>query len=162
MGHNISIITQILVNSKANLAKAEEAYVKAGLAMWDATVVCWRAKYKYNLLRPVTYIRAHIDTAWLPYIITPPHPEYPAAHAFITSAVMQAMSTVFGYKYNFTDHTYDFLNYPTRSYNSFEDASTECGMSRVYGGIHYLPSVDIAHVYGKAIGEQMAQIRLTR
>lgn len=161
MGHNISIITQILISSKANLAKAEQAYVKAGLAMWDATVTCWRAKYKYNLLRPVTYIKAQIDTAWLPLIVTPPHPEYPAAHALITSSVMQAMNTVFGYNYSFTDHTYDFLGYPTRSYNSFEQAAVECGMSRVYGGIHYLPSVDIAHIYGKMIGEQMALIRLT-
>lgn len=109
----------------------------------------------------IFYIRAHIDTSWLSFIITPPHPEYPAAHAMITSSVMQAMNTVFGYNYHFTDHTYDFLGYPTRSYNSFEQAALECGMSRVYGGIHYLPSVDIAHVYGRYIGEQMALIRLT-
>lgn len=162
MGHNISIITQILIDSHANLAKAEEAYVKAGLAMQDATIICFRAKYKYNLLRPVTYIRAQIDTAWLPFIVTPPHPEYPSAHAFNTSAVMQAMNSVFGYNYHFTDHTYDFLGYPARSYNSFDQAAVECGISRVYGGIHYLPSVDIAHVYGKVLGEQIAQVRLTK
>lgn len=162
MGHNISIITQILIDTKANLAKAEEAYVKAGLAMQDATIICWRAKYQHNLVRPITYIQKNIDPTWSSLIITPPHPEYPAAHAFITSAVMQAMNNVFGYNYHFTDHTYDFLSYPTRSYNSFEQAALECGMSRVYGGIHYLPSVDVAHVYGKLIGEQMALVRLTK
>lgn len=129
--------------------------------MQDAITVCWRAKYQYNLLRPITYIRAHIDSTWLPFIITLPHPEYPAAHAFVIAAVMQAMNTVFGYNYSFTDHTYDFLGYPARSYNFFEQAALKCRMSRVYGGIHYLPSVDIAHVYGRVIGEQMALIRLT-
>ncbi len=161
MGHNINIITQILTDSHATLAIAEQAYVKAGMSMWDASVVCFKAKYTYNLVRPITYIRKNIDTTWNSFIFTPPHPEYPAAHAFITSATLQAVSTVFGNNYSFSDHTYDFLNYPTRSYSSFEEAARECGMSRVYGGIHYLPSVDIAHVYGKAIGQEMSAIRLT-
>ena len=162
MGHNISIITQILTDNASTLAKAEEAYLKAGMAMWDATIVCWRAKYKYNLLRPITYIQANIDASWQPLIVTPPHPEYPAAHAFITSAVMQAMNSVFGNHYSFTDHTYDFLGYPERSYQSFEDAANECAISRVYGGIHYLPSVKIARTYGRVVGEQMTHIQLTK
>ncbi len=160
MGHNISIITQILTNSHANLAKAGQAYVRAGMAMWDATVICWRGKYTHNLLRPITYIQKNIDPAWTSFIITPPHPEYPAAHAFITSAVMQQMNTVFGYSYPFTDHTYDFLGYPTRSYSNFEHAAVECGLSRVYGGIHYKTSVDIAHTYGSLVGEDMSRIKL--
>jgi hypothetical protein len=162
MGHNISIITQILKNSNATLAKAEQVYVKAGIAMWDATVVCFRSKYKYNQLRPVTYIKKNIDTAWLPLIITPNHPEYPAAHAFITSAVMEVLSNELGYHYNFTDHTYDFRGFTPRTYNSFEQAANECGQSRVYGGIHFQQSVDIGHVYGESIGKDVAAIELTK
>ncbi len=162
MGHNISIINQILKNSNATLAKAEQVYVKAGIAMWDATVVCWRSKYKYNQLRPVTYIKKNIDSTWLPLIITPNHPEYPAAHAFITSSVMEALSNELGYHYNFTDHTYDFRGFAPRSYNSFEQAALECGQSRVYGGIHYQQSVDIGHVYGESIGKDAAAIELTK
>ena len=71
MGHNISIITQILQNSGASLATAEEAYLKAGIALWDATIVCWRSKYKYSQLRPVTYIQQNINSTWLPLLTTP-------------------------------------------------------------------------------------------
>jgi hypothetical protein len=162
MGHCFSIITQILNNSGATLATAEEAYVRAAIAEWDATVICWRSKFKYSQIRPVTYIRQNIDTSWLPLLTTPPHPEYPAAHAFITSSIMEAISSVFGTHYSFTDHTYDFRGFASRSYASFDAAANECGMSRVYGGIHYKPSVDIGHLYGQLIGKDADAVQLTK
>jgi len=161
-GHCISILTQILDNTKASLATADEVYAKTGVALWDATVVCWRSKYKYNQIRPVTYIQTHIDNAWLSFITTPSHPEYPAAHAFITSSIMEVFTSVFGNNYNFTDHTYDFRGYPARSYTSFENAALECGESRVYGGIHYQPSVDVGHEYGSIVGKAVSAIDLTK
>ena len=162
MGHCISILTQILDNSNASLATADVAYAKAGIAMWDASIVCWRSKFKYNQIRPVSYIEAQIDPTWMSFIATPPHPEYPAAHALITSSVMEALTSVFGRGYRFTDHTYDFLSYPSRNYSSFDDAALECGESRVYGGIHYQPSVDVGHAAGSLIGKAAAAIDVTR
>ena len=119
-------------------------------------------QYKYNQLRPVTYIRQNIDSTWVPLLTTPPHPEYPAAHAFITSSIMEVLSSLLGTHYSFTDHTYDFRGFPSRSYDSFEDVANECGMSRVYGGIHYKPSVDIGHLYGQLIGKDAAAVQLTQ
>jgi hypothetical protein len=162
MGHCISILNQALDKTNAPLAAAVVAYSRAGIAMWDASIVCWRSKFKYNQLRPVSYIRKVIDTAWLPFLVTPPHPEYPAAHAFITSSVMETLTSVFGPGYNFTDHTYDFLSYPSRNYSSFDDAALECGQSRVYGGIHYQPSVDVGHEFGSMIGKAATKIDLTK
>ena len=162
MGHSMSIVTQVLENSKASLATAEEVYLKTGMAMWDAAVYCWRSKFKYNLLRPVTYVQQNIDSTWLPLLSTPPHPEYPAAHAFITSSVMEVMTSIFGGHYNFTDHTYDFLGMAPRSYDSFEQCARECGKSRVYGGIHYQPSVNVGHDFGESIGNDIAAIQLTK
>jgi hypothetical protein len=161
MGHDISILNQALKKTNASLATAAKAYVKAGMAIWDASIVCWRSKYKYNLVRPVTYIRKFIDTSWLPLIGTPSHPEYPAAHAFITTAVMEAISSVLGRNYAFTDHTYDFRGFAPRRYHSFNDAALESGKSRFYGGIHYIPSIDIGHQYGLIIGKDVAAVQLT-
>jgi hypothetical protein len=162
MGHCINILTQLLDNSNASLATADIAYAKAGIALWDATVVCWRSKFKYNQIRPVTYIQAHIDNTWLSLIGTPPHPEFPAAHAFITSSIMEVLTSVFGNKYSFTDHTYDFRGFPARSYTSFEDVANECGESRVYGGIHYQPSVDIGHAAGDLVGKAASSLEVTK
>jgi hypothetical protein len=62
----------------------------AGIAERDASIVCFKCKYAYSVCRPVTYIRKLIDPNWLPFIPTPPHPEYPAAHAFVTGSVLKA------------------------------------------------------------------------
>ena len=49
---------------------AAEAYARLGIAVHDAFIVCWYAKYTYNLLRPVTYINRVIDPTWLPFLTT--------------------------------------------------------------------------------------------
>ena len=155
-GHDFSIITQALEQTKANLGIAAEVYAKAGIAEREATIVCFRSKYTYNLIRPVTYIRKLIDPNWLSFIPTPPHPEYPAAHAFITGTVMEAVTKVLGNRVTVTDHTYDFRGWAPRTYTSLIKAGEEAGISRLYGGIHYLPSINtglsLAHDLGKKIG----------
>ena len=91
-GHDMYLATEAIEQTGAHLLKAAEAYAKAGIAERDGNIICFRSKYKYTLIRPVSYIRKVIDTSWMPFIVTPPHPEYPAAHAVITGSVMQALS----------------------------------------------------------------------
>ena len=161
-GHDISIITQVLTNSNASLATAAEAYVKTGIAMWDAVITCFRSKYKFSLIRPVSYIRANIDSTWLPLLITPPLPEYLGTHEYVTTSTMEVMSALFGTNYHFTDHTYDFEGFPSRSYASFQEAYTECGRGIVYGGIEYQEPVRIGRLYGELIGKDAAAVELTK
>jgi hypothetical protein len=149
-----------LENTGASLAVAAEAYAKAGIAERDATIVCFKSKYTYNLLRPVTYIRKLIDPAWLPFIATPPHPEYPAAHAFITGSVMQAVTEVLGDNVAITDHTYDFRGWTSRPYGSLFKAAEEAGISRLYGGIHYLTSINIGLSLAHELGSRVGNIKL--
>jgi hypothetical protein len=159
-GHDFSFITQALEQKHANLAIAAEAYAKAGIAERDATIVCFRSKYTYNLLRPITYIRRFIDPNWLPFIVTPPHPEYPAAHAFITGSVMAAVTRVLGYNVPVTDHTYDFRGWAPRTYTTLFNGAKEAGMSRLYGGIHYLPSINIGLLLGHNLGDKIGKMNL--
>ncbi len=160
-GHAFSIITQVLEKEQADLLFAAQVYAKAGVALRDAFILCWRGKYKYSILRPVTYIRKVIDPDWSPLINTPSHPEYYAAHAFITSAPMQVLTKLLGDNYEFTDNTYNSLGFSPRSFNSFNAASAEAGMSRRFGGIHYMPSIQTGLMLGKECGEKAANIQLT-
>jgi hypothetical protein len=160
-GHDFLIVTQALEQSGANLVTAAETYAKAAIAERDAAIVCFRSKYTYNLLRPVTYIRKVIDPNWLPFIPTPPHPEYPAAHAFVTGAVMQAVTRVLGNHVKVIDHSYDFRGYPTRTYNSIFAAAEEAGISRLYGGIHTLPSINTGLALAVELGNSVGKIKLT-
>lgn len=159
-GHDFSIITQALEQSKANLAVAAETYAKSGIAEREATIVCFRSKYVYNLVRPVTYIRKFIDPNWLPFIVTPPHPEYPAAHAFVTGSVMEAAEKVLGDRLSVADHTYDFRGWAPRTFNSLFAAGEQAGISRLYGGIHYLPSIHIGLELGHKLGSKIGRIKL--
>lgn len=159
-GHDMYIVTEAIEQTHAHLGKAAEAYAKAGIAERDGAIVCFRSKYKYTLIRPVSYIRKVIDTAWLPFIITPPHPEYPAAHAVVTGSVMQAITGVFGDNVSITDHTYDFRGWAPRSFTSIFGAAEEAGVSRLYGGIHYHASIKTGLGMAKVIGSRVGTIKL--
>jgi hypothetical protein len=160
-GHHFTTIIQILEAKKVSLAVAAEVFAKAGIAERDGTIIAFTGKYQNNQMRPVTYIRHLIDTGWLPLIITPPHPEYPAAHATATGSVMQAVATVLGNKFSFEDHSYDFRGYPAQSFTTIFGVAEASGMSRLYGGIHYLPSIKEGWDLAKQVGTAVGDIKLT-
>ena len=157
-GHAINILNHIIMDENLSLGTAAQCYAKAGMGMWDASIMCWRSKFAFNQLRPVTYIRNVIDASWLPLIPTPPHPEYPAAHAYITTGTMVSIASVIGDHHIISDHTYDFLGFPARDFTSLYSIGQESGMSRRFGGIHYLPSINVGIAFGKMIGQDIGAI----
>lgn len=159
-GHSVSILAQVIDNEGINLGLAAMAHAKCGMGLWDGFILVFRSKYEYKLLRPVTYIRAQFDPVWLPYLInTPNHPEYPAAHAYITSAAMAGAASAIGNNHVITDHTYDFVGYSPRSFNTLLAVGEESGMSRLYGGIHYLPSINTGVLYGQKAGFDVGTLK---
>ncbi|MCC3158941.1 vanadium-dependent haloperoxidase [Hymenobacter sp. 15J16-1T3B] len=159
LGHWASILAQVLVRDNAALDKALVANAKMSIAMTDALISTMKTKYLYNVLRPVTYIRASMGQPdWLPLITTPAFPEYSSNHAALSAAAAQMLTDVFGPNYAFTDQNYAQFGLGTRSYTSFEQAATEAGLSRLYGGIHYRRSCEV----GQAQGKQVAQNINTR
>ena len=161
-GHSISILAQVIDNEHINLGLAAMAYAKCGMGLWDGLIMVFRSKYEYNLLRPVTYIRKVFDPNYLPLINTPNHPEYPAAHAYVTSCAMAAIVSVLGNHHEFTDHTYDFAGYTPRSFKTLLAVGEESGMSRLYGGIHYLPSINTGVKYGQQAGNEVGTIKMSK
>lgn len=151
-GHWLSILQQVVKQTGSRLDKAAFAYAITGVCLSDACISCWQSKYKYNQIRPVTYIRKVFgDTSWLSFITTPAHPEYSAAHAVLSAATADAFTAIYGNIGSFTDHTYDYMGFPSRTYNSFWAIANEVGHSRFYGGIHYMPSVDSGFIQGKKV-----------
>jgi len=144
---------------KIGLDKAAFAYALSGMALNDSWISCWKTRYEYNLLRPVTFIRnvmGHSD--WLPLLSTPPHPEYTSGFAAMAGAVCESLAIVFGNNYKITDHSYDYLGMNPRSYSSFDSMAEEAGNSKFYGGIHYKLSVDVGLKQGKAVAKNIEEI----
>ena len=162
-GHSVSILSQVLRQEDASLADAAEAYARLGIAVADAFVACWRIKYRYNLLRPVTYIRDVVDPAWgnpLP-LITPPFPEYTSGHSVQSAAAAAVMTAQFG-DVAFVDHSHDTRGLPARSFASFDAAAAEAAISRLYGGIHFRAAIDRGLAQGRQIGARVAALPLHR
>lgn len=164
-GHSISILKQILSERKANLAEAAQSYVRMGMAQHDAFVACWKCKYVYNLLRPITYIRENIDPNWNTILNTPPFPEYTSGHSVQSAAMAEVMTGLFGDNYTFTDRTHEArtdINGKPRTFKSFRAAAAEAAISRLYGGIHYRFGIDAGLGMGEKIGKNIMDIDLKK
>jgi len=150
--HATGILTQLILTKGLKLDEAAIAYAKHGMAMNDALISVLMTKYKYNTIRPISYIRNILNhPTWNTLVPTPPHPEYSAAHGVVSRASAVVMEGVFGKQVSFTDHTYDNL-YGPRSFNNFEHYASEAGYSRVLAGIHYNSSVLVGLEQGRKVG----------
>jgi hypothetical protein len=155
-GHYLSILKQVVEVENCSLDKTAVAYALDAITVFDASISCWQTKYHYNLVRPVTYIRNMLGyTNWSSLLVTPAHPEYSAAHAVLSAANADVLTSVFGDDYDFTDHTYDYLGYAPRSFNSFRAISEDAANSRLYAGIHYQPSIDAGLLQGRKVAQNI-------
>jgi hypothetical protein len=160
-GHSISILTQILEKESATLDQAAEAYAKVGMAVHDAFISCWKCKYDFSLMRPVTYIQAQIDPTWVPILPTPPFPEYTSGHSVQSGAASKVMTDLFGDNYIFTDKTHEArtdINGIPRTFASFYAFADEAAISRLYGGIHYQAAIDDGVDQGRKIGANITAL----
>lgn len=155
-GHWLSILQQVIQQTDSNLDKAAFAYAITGVCLSDACISCWQTKYDYNLVRPITYIRAVMGyTTWASLLPTPAHPEHSSAHAVLSAATAKAFTALFDNMGTFTDHTYDYMGFAPRTYNSFRAIGIEAGKSRLYGGIHYQPSIEDGLIQGRKVAKNI-------
>lgn len=158
-GHWIAIAIDILDAEKAELDRSAELLMRLGVAMADGFIGCWNAKFQYDLLRPVTYIRKLIDPKWEPLLITPPFPEYPSGHSTQSGAAAAVLTSFFGEGFAFTDRTHVRDGLAPRSFPSFAAAAEEAGISRLYGGIHFRAAIELGLEQGRCIGQHAVALR---
>tara|TARA_R110002072_G_scaffold282761_2_gene445932 strand:- start:30701 stop:32023 length:1323 start_codon:yes stop_codon:yes gene_type:complete len=158
-GHFFTIANQIAGQQNLKLDQAMELYVKLGVAVNEAFIAAFRLKYKYNFIRPITYIHRLIDSKFNTRIASPPFPEFPSGHSFQSGAATEIMKSIFGDSLTIVDSTnidrVDIDGTP-RTFSSFTEMSEEVSISRLYGGIHFLKSLDESLKYGRKIGKYVA------
>jgi hypothetical protein len=150
------------------LADNARYFAMLATASSDALTACWDAKYAYNFWRPVTAIRAGDvdgnpatapDPQWIGLIVTPNHPEYPAAHGCFSGAVTETLETFFGSDrvcFAINSNVAGLLD-PVRHYSRFSDALREVLDARIYGGMHYRNSNRIGANLGKRVSRYMTR-----
>ncbi len=159
-GHSFNIVNQLLRETDASLEKTAVGLAMMGLAENDAFIACWKAKYDYMLIRPVSYIKLYIDPAFSTVIGTPPFPAYTSGHATECGAGAKIVSHLFANSagdYTFTDLSQLQYGFSARSYNNFYTMAEECAASRLYGGIHYTFDNDLGLEMGYGVGDAVLE-----
>ncbi len=137
------------------------------LAAADASVAVWEAKYFYNFWRPEPAIvrgdeddnvATVADPAWRPLLATPPHPEYPSAHAANSGAMAAVLRSIFGDAPGFTIEATSPQNAGfVRYWQTFSEGVQEVIDARVYSGFHFRTADEA----GARMGRQVAQFVMT-
>lgn len=154
-GHWYNIARIILGKKDLSLETTASLFADLSAAVLNATILTWEAKHKWGVVRPVTYIQANLDKEWTPYLMSPPHQEYPSGHASISHAAASVLEDYLG-EVGFTDPGSSItvtlaeeLDLKPRTYESIEQAAVEAAYSRVIGGIHYPMSASAGRDIGK-------------
>ena len=109
------------------------------------------------MIRPETLINQHIDEQWTPVLQTPPFPEYTSGHSVVSGAASIVMNEIYGDKFYFEDNTEVPYGLPVRNFDSFNEAAEEAAISRLYGGIHYIPAIEVGLEQGRKVGEYVIE-----
>jgi hypothetical protein len=151
------------VAARNNMRQKARLFALLNVAMADAAICAWDAKYTYNFWRPVTAIRAGEtdgnpatvpDPSWTSLIITPPFPDYTSGHSTFSGAAAAVLSLFYGTPRVPFSTTSDGLPGVVRGFRGFQQAAREAALSRLYGGIHFRSANEDGLEAGLAIGER--------
>lgn len=119
---------------------AEEAVAvltPLNVAMHDAFIACWKAKYTYYTARPNQWV-ATFDKKWKPYLRTPKFPAYPSGHSAISGAAAAVLSALL-----------------PDGKATFEAMAQEASYSRIIAGIHWFADANGGMDLGQRVGAQV-------
>ncbi len=130
----------------------------AAMAMDDALIAVFDAKYTFNFWRPVTAIRNAEgdarDPGWTPFIDTPMHPEYPCAHCIVSASLGTVLQAEIGAgpapKLSSSSST---AGGAVRTWSTVGDFMQEVAVARIYDGVHYRYSTEVGSAMGQKVGE---------
>jgi len=155
--HWLGITGIACINTKKSFEQTLQIYSVVSMSLMDAFICCWDEKYRSNRVRPETAIRKLINPEWEPLLQTPPFPEYLSGHSVVSAASAVILTHYFGDNFAFTDSVEVNYGLPSRAFKSFRQASEEAGVSRFYGGIHFMDAITNGQEQGTKVGEWVLQ-----
>jgi hypothetical protein len=129
-GQYAELAAELIVRHGLSEREAARTFAILGVAMSDAGIACWRAKYRYWVLRP-----SQADPAITFPIGLPNFPAYPSGHSSFSGAAEAVLGALF----------------PAEAVELHRFAE-ENGLSRVYGGVHYAFDNTAGLELGRRIG----------
>ncbi len=130
-GHWDKIALDLMVKYKMNPIRTARTFAYLDMAMMDAGIACWDAKYYYHYPRPIQQIPGFKTIAG-----TPNFPSYTSGHSMFSAAAAEVLA-------------YVFPNEATK----VRSWAVEAAMSRVYGGIHWTFDATVGTSAGIEVAE---------
>lgn len=161
-GHWMGITLIASRKAELDFMQTCEAYSRVSISLADAFISCWDEKYRSSLIRPETVINQTVDEDWVPLLQTPPFPEYTSGHSVISGSAAVALTELLGDNFSFMDSTEVEFGLTARHFDSFYEASEEAAISRLYGGIHYMPAIRNGVDQGRKVGRFIAKKLATK
>lgn len=151
-GHAIHQLVDIIEQYDLNANEAAIDFARLGIACADVYISAWKIKYDDKPMRPITYIREHIEINFEGPVETPAHPEFPCSNALVGYAAAQIFTNSFS-NITFTDNTQIILGKEPRTYSNFMEMANENAMAQFYAGSNYLNTVEASEYQGRCIGQ---------
>jgi hypothetical protein len=165
------IANTILQVQNVNVWRAARIMALVNFALADGYIAGFDAKYHFHFWRPITAIQraeeddnpaTTADKNWLPLLSTrtffiPPVPDYPSTHTVLGAAAATVLIDNFGDHLSFVA-TSGTAPGVVRRFKSFTEAAKENGMSRAFGGIHFLRAVNDGYRQGQNIGRAVSRL----
>jgi membrane-associated phospholipid phosphatase len=130
-----------LRRARLSVPRSTRALALLNVALADAGVAAWDAKYAYWSPRPANAIRdLGLDRRWKPFLKTPFFPAYVSGHATYSGAAGEVLAHLF-----------------PEDAETFRAKAREAGLSRIYGGIHYRSDNEVGMRMGRRIGELVVE-----
>jgi PAP2 superfamily len=129
-GHWNAIAAELIETHRVSEQAAARTFALLNIALFDAGIACWKAKFFYWLARP-----NQIDPEIKPYITMPNFPSYTSGHATFSGAAAEVLASL----------------YPDQA-ERLQALAEDAAISRVYGGIHYSFDSEKGLEIGRRIG----------
>jgi hypothetical protein len=129
-GHWNALAFDQVYAGRQSEVRAARNFALLNMAMMDAAIGCWEAKYHYYVPRP-----SQADPEIKTLTGVPNFPAYTSGHSTFSATAATVLGHIF----------------PDQA-SKFDDMAKEASLSRLYGGIHYRMDCDEGLNHGRRIG----------
>jgi hypothetical protein len=138
-GHWNQIATPYISQAQFSEVRAARALALLNMALHDAAIGCWDAKFTYFNPRP-----SQLDPSIKTLVGLPNFPSFTSGHSTFSAAAAEVLSYLF----------------PSNA-SYFAAQRDEAAMSRLYGGIHYPSDINVGKDHGIRIGDYTVRFAQT-
>jgi hypothetical protein len=164
------LFRQICTTKALSVVDCARTMALGAMALTDAYMAVYEAKYHYELWRPITAIRngdsmgnpnTPRDATWQPMADTPLHPEYPCAHCILSGAVAKVIELqLAGSPLPELSQTSPTMPNVTHRWTTLAAFTQEVSNARIWAGFHYRFSTVVGTEMGAKVGQYVVETAL--